>query len=67
MVLDVVHYVGELTVDTELELLNMTLALNFRLPTVEQLAQTKWNELQQRTDAASENDGRIPLQSCPVI
>ena len=45
------YYGGELTADTQLELLNMNLSVNFRLPTGEQLAARKWKEQKRRTDA----------------
>lgn len=45
------YYGGELTADTHLELLNMNLAVNYRLPTSDQLAAIKWKKQKRRTDA----------------
>ncbi|WP_145266387.1 hypothetical protein [Calycomorphotria hydatis] len=46
------YYGGELSADTQLELLNMNLSVNFRLPTGEQLAAVKWKEQERRANAA---------------
>ncbi len=45
------YFGGELTVDTQLELLNMNLSVNSCLPTPEQLSEKKWKEQERRTEA----------------
>jgi hypothetical protein len=46
------YFGGELTVDTQLELLNMNLSVNTCLPTPEQLSEKKWKEQKRRTEGA---------------